>query len=93
MATFPGGTSTAGQIIAYFAMAPMIGLSVGLGCCGLLTQSQRRKGLPNFHNQHRHKRTGGAAEGLLHQRGRSCPTGEGDHQHRGAGPDSRAGGR
>ena len=29
-------------------------------------------------------RSGGAAAGLQHQRGRACPTGEGDHQHRGA---------
>ena len=38
----------------------------------------------HFHHHHRHRRTGGAAAGLLRQRGRACPTGEGDHQHRGA---------
>ena len=44
----------------------------------------RRERLRHFHHHHRHRRTGGAAAGLLHQRGRACPTGEGDHQHRGA---------
>ena len=44
----------------------------------------RRERRRNFHHHHRHRRTGGAAAGLLHQRGRACPTGKGDHQHRSA---------
>ena len=44
---------------------------------------QRCKGLPNFHHHHLHWRTGGAAAGLLQQRGRTGATGKGDHQHRG----------
>ena len=43
-----------------------------------------RKGRRHFHHHHRNRRAGRAAAGLLHQRGRAGPTGEGDHQHRGA---------
>ena len=56
----------------------------GSGCAsggeGLRRERRRR----HFHHHHRHWRTGGAAAGLLYQRGRACPTGKGDHQHRGA---------
>ncbi len=58
-------------------------MSTGLGRLGLLAQMQRRKGLPNFHHHHRHWRTGGAAAGLLQQRGRAGAPGKDDHQHRG----------
>ena len=47
-------------------------------------EAQENERLRHFHHHHRHRRAGGAAAGLLHQRGRACPTGEGDHQHRGA---------
>jgi hypothetical protein len=43
----------------------------------------------HFHHHHRHRRPGGAAAGLLHQRGRAGPTGKGEHQHRSA--ESRGG--
>jgi hypothetical protein len=41
----------------------------------------RRKGRRDLHHRDRHRRTGGRAAGLLHQRGGAGPTGEGDHQH------------
>ena len=41
-------------------------------------------GWADLHHGNGHRRPGGAAAGLLHQRGRARPTGKGDHQHRGA---------
>jgi len=41
----------------------------------------RREGRRHFHHHHRHWGPGGAAAGLLDERGRARPTGEGDHQH------------
>jgi hypothetical protein len=55
----------------------------GSGCASGGEGLRRKRGR-HFHHHHRHRRPGGAAPGLLHQRGRACPTGEGDHQHRGA---------
>ena len=36
----------------------------------------------DLRNRDRHRRSGGHAAGLLHQRGGACSTGEGHHQHR-----------
>ena len=54
------------------------------GQCRSGSEGLGRERRRHFHHHHRHRRTGGATPGLLHQRGRACPAGKGDHQHRGA---------